>query len=76
MWNLKKDTNELIFRTETDLQTLKNLWLPKDTGWGGRDRLGVWVGNILKLGCVDGCTTIKKFTESKNNLLSHISSWR
>ena len=33
-WNLKKDTNELIFRTETDLQTLKNLWLPKETGWG------------------------------------------
>ena len=44
MWNLKrrirKDTNELICRAETDFQTLKNLWLPKGTGvW---DRLGVW----------------------------------
>ena len=36
----KKDTNELICRTETDSQTLKNLWLPKGTvareGWMGR----------------------------------------
>ena len=31
----KKDTNELICRTETDSQTLKNLWLPKGTGGGG-----------------------------------------
>ena len=28
------DTNELICRTETDSQTLKNLWLPKETGCG------------------------------------------
>ena len=37
----KKDTNEIICRKETDLQTLKNLYLPKGTGgWGGRDVLG------------------------------------
>ena len=38
MWNLKKkDTNELIYKTETDSQNLKtNLWLPKGTGGGGR----------------------------------------
>ena len=37
MWNLKKknDTNELICRTETDSETLKNLWLPKGTGGEG-----------------------------------------
>ena len=30
MWNLKNDTNELIYKTETDSQTEKtNLWLPK-----------------------------------------------
>ena len=33
MWNLikkNKDTNELIYKTETDLQILRtNLWLPK-----------------------------------------------
>ena len=35
MWNLKKDTNELIYRTEIDSQTLKtNLWFPKGTGEG------------------------------------------
>ena len=46
MWNLKKHTNELICRIETDSQTLKtNLWLLKRRGsregWtGGRE--GVW----------------------------------
>ena len=39
---LKKDTNELICRKETDSQTLKNLWLPKGTSGGGRDRLEVY----------------------------------
>ena len=33
MWNLKNDTNELIYKTETDSQTQKiNLWLPKGKG--------------------------------------------
>ena len=32
----KNDTNELIYKTETDSQTSKaNLWLPKGKGWGG-----------------------------------------
>ena len=36
MWNLKYDTNELIYKTETDLQTQKtDLWLPKGKGGGG-----------------------------------------
>ena len=36
MWNLKYDTNELIYKTETDSQTQKtNLWLPKEKGVGG-----------------------------------------
>ena len=36
MRNLKYDTNELIYKTETDSQTQKtNLWLPKEKG-GGR----------------------------------------
>ena len=40
IWNVKKDTmgkkgyNELLCRTETDSQTLKNLWLPKEIGCG------------------------------------------
>ena len=40
MWNLKSNTNELICKTETDLQTQEiNLWSPK--GKGQRDKLGV-----------------------------------
>ena len=39
MWNLKKKKkkryNEFICRTETDSRTLKNSWLPKETGWEG-----------------------------------------
>ena len=39
---LKKDTNELIFRTETDSQTLKiSFWLAKGTGRGGG-----WTGSL------------------------------
>ena len=35
MWNLKKDTNELIYKTQIDPQTQKtNLWLPKGKGEG------------------------------------------
>ena len=34
MWNLKYDTNELIYKTETDSQTQRtDLWLPR----GGMD---------------------------------------
>ena len=40
----KKDTNELICRTETDSQTLKNSWLPKGTCAEGRDGLGFGIG--------------------------------
>ena len=33
VWNLKYDTNELIYKTETDSQTSKiNLQLPKGIG--------------------------------------------
>ena len=36
MWNLKNNTNELIYKTEIDPQTEKtNLWLPK--GKGGKE---------------------------------------
>ena len=53
------------FFTETDSETLKNLWLPKETGHGGRNCLKVWNGNVVKLGCDYGYTTINiiKFIE-------------
>ena len=28
-----------------------------DRLWGGRGGVGVWDGNVLKLGCGDGCKT-------------------
>ena len=39
MWNLKYDTNELIYKTETDSQTQRTvLWLSRGRwGWGGMD---------------------------------------
>lgn len=44
---LKNDTNEIIYVTETDLQTQKmNLWLPGGKGMG-RDKLGAQDSQIL-----------------------------
>ena len=41
MCGIRNDTNELIYKTETDLQTEKtNLQLPKGKGQGGMS--GVW----------------------------------
>ena len=35
MWNLKNNTSECIYKTETNSQTKKtNLWLPKGRGRG------------------------------------------
>ena len=31
----KKGYNELLCGTDTDSQTLKNLWFTNETGWGG-----------------------------------------
>ena len=42
MWNLKYNTNELMYETETNSQTERtDLWLPRGEGWG-RDGFGVW----------------------------------
>ena len=48
-WNLKYDTNELIHKTETDLQTQKiNLWLPKREGEGGiNQEFGINIYTLL-----------------------------
>ena len=58
MRNLKKGHNTLLFGTDMDAQTLKNLWFPKETGWWVGDALGVWDGNATKLGCDDRCATL------------------
>ena len=37
MWNLKNGNNGLC-RTDTDSQTLKNVWFPNETGCRGGGR--------------------------------------
>ena len=66
MWNLKKGHNELLCRTDTDSQTLKNLWFPKETVWGWGDSLGLWDGNPIKMDCDDYCTTINVINSLSN----------
>ena len=41
--NYPEDTDELIYKTETDLHILKtNLWLPTGETWRMGDKLGAW----------------------------------
>ena len=56
MWNLKKGQNKLLCRTDTDSQTLKNLWFPEGIVWGVGDVLGLWDGNPEKVDCDDHYT--------------------
>ena len=63
MWNLKYDTNELIYETETDSETQKtNLWLPKGKG-DGRDKLGVWDQQIY--------TVVNKIDKQQGPTVQH-----
>ena len=41
MWNLKKDTNELIYKAERDLYSLKTNIVTKGDRWWRRDELEV-----------------------------------
>ena len=41
MWNLKYDTNELIYKTETDSHWKQTYGYQRGRGWG-RNQLGVW----------------------------------
>ena len=48
MWNLKYDTNEIIYETETESQIYRtNLWLPKERelGDGRTGSLGLAAAN-------------------------------
>ena len=65
---LTKGTNELICWTEIDSQTKKLMVVKGDRWGGGRSGLGVWNGNVLKLGCDDGSIRINivKFIKLKN----------
>ena len=52
-WNLKNDADELIYKTETDIENItlvgeivrlldKRSFYDYQKGRGGRDKLGVW----------------------------------
>ena len=71
MWNLKKGHNELLCRTDTDSQTLKNLRQVEGQGYA----LGMWEGNPIKLDCDDHCTTINVINSlsNKNNKIKQNS---
>ena len=57
-WNLKKGHNELHCRTDTDSQTFQR----RQVGGLG-DGLGVWDGNVIKLGCDDRGKIMNKINE-------------
>ena len=58
MWNLKYDTNEIVYKTETDSQRT-DFWLP---GVGG-DEGEQWTGN---LGLVEGNGTPLQYSCLEN----------
>ena len=76
MWNLKYNTNEFIYKTETDSQTQKtNLQLPKGRKQG-RDKLGIWDYQIHTTYVID---TQQGFTVQHWDLYSissNILSWK
>ena len=55
MWNLKKKKDTIIFFADFEKHMIT-----KGDRLRGRDRLGVWDGNAIKLGCDNYCTTINK----------------
>ena len=69
-----------LFAEQKLTHRLKNLWLTKEICCTGKDGLGVWDGNIVKLGCYDGCTVINiiKFIEfflEKKEVLPYVMTW-
>ena len=42
MGNLQNNTNQYIYKTETDSQTYKTNMVIKGERWAGRDKLGTW----------------------------------
>ena len=62
MCDLKNDTNELIYKTETDSLTQRTNYGYK-RGKAGRDKLGVWDEQIQ--------TTIYKVDKKQGHTLQH-----
>ena len=68
MWNLKHDTNEHIYETDTDSQTHRtDLWLPR-----GRGVAEGWIGS---LGLADANYYKLLYTEWINKKVLLYSTW-
>ena len=48
----------ILLAEQTQILDSEKLMIAKGDRLGDKDGLRVWDGNILKLGCDDGCTTI------------------
>ena len=59
MWDIKKGYKWTYLQNRNRLTNFEKLTVTKGDRFGGRDGLGAWDGNVLKLGCDDGCITIK-----------------
>ena len=68
MWNLKYDTNEPIYETETDSQR-KDLWLPRVRRGGGRMHweFGVSRCKLFYIGCINN----KVLLDSTGNYIQY-----
>ena len=66
MQNIKKEYNELLYRTVTDSDFEKLMVSKGDSLWGQGDALGVWDGNPIKLDCNDHCTTTNVINSLSN----------
>ena len=67
----KKGHSELLCRTDTDSQTLRNIQFPKETVWGVGGCAGVWDGNPIKLDCDDHCTAINVINSLSNKKIKN-----
>ena len=54
MWNLNYDTNEFIYKTETNSQTYRtDLWLPRRAGGGMDWEVGISRCKLLYIGQIN-----------------------
>ena len=79
MWNLKYETNELIYEIETDSQTQRtDLWLPRGWGGGGMDwEFGIsrckllyteWIDNKVLLYSTGNYIQYPGISHNENNM--------
>ena len=75
MWNLKYDTNELIYEIETDLQTQKTDLIAKQEGGFGKEGMGIW----YQFSSVPSLSRVQLFvtpwTAAQQATLSITNSW-